>query len=150
MSAMKFNVGEPKKVTLSFDQPKIGTNDYGKWYMYGIKTDINGGDDSFFATYTLHTMIQNLGAKEGDEITVEKCQDGDAFFFKVNGLSMHDMNNAGSAEKIEEAKPKQEIGATDNATVVLELAKAKQEIKSLKNELEKFKANPISENDIPF
>ena len=29
MSAIKFQVGEPKKLTLSFDTPKTGTNNYG-------------------------------------------------------------------------------------------------------------------------
>ena len=105
MSSFKFEVGDPKKVVLAFDSPKEGTNDYGRWYLYGIKTDINDDEDSFFATQTLHTMIQTLGAKQGDEVTIEKCNDGDMPYFKVNGLSIHDMNNGGSVEKIEAAKP---------------------------------------------
>ena len=60
MSAIKFKVGEPKKVTLAFDQPKIGTNDYGRWFLYGIKSEINSDEDGFFATETLHNMIKTL------------------------------------------------------------------------------------------
>ena len=105
MSSFKFKVGEPRKVELSFDSPKEGTNDYGKWYLYGVKSDINSDEDSFFATQTLHTMIQTLGCKEGDDLTIEKCDDGDMPYFKVNGLSIHDMNNGGSIEKIAAAKP---------------------------------------------
>ena len=105
MSSFKFKVGEPRNVTLAFDSPKQGKNDYGVWYLYGIKTDINDDEDSFFATATLHSMIQTLGAKEGDDITVEKCDDGDMPYFKVNGLSINDMNSGGSMEKIEAAKP---------------------------------------------
>ena len=105
MSSFKFQVGEPRKVVLAFDSPKEGDNQFGKWYLYGIKTDINDDEDSFFATPTLHSMIQTLGAKEGDDLVIEKCDDGDMPYFKVNGLSIHDMNNGGSAEKIEAAKP---------------------------------------------
>ena len=71
MSAMKFVVGEPKKLTLAFDEPKTGTNSYGAWYMYGVKGDIDSDKDCFFATPSLHTMIRTLGAGEGDEITIE-------------------------------------------------------------------------------
>ena len=106
MSAIKFKVGEPKTLTLSFDEPKIGTNDFGRWYMYGFKNgDISSEEDCFFATETLHTMIQTLGAKEGDQVDIEKCQEGDVLFYKVNGLTIRDMNNGGSAGKIEAAKP---------------------------------------------
>ena len=106
MSAMNFKVAEPKKVTLAFDSPKIGENQFGKWYLYGIKNgDLASEEDGFFATATLHAMIKTLGAGEGDEITIEKCQDDERQYFKVNGLSMNDMNNGGSAQKIEDAKP---------------------------------------------
>ena len=106
MSAFKFNVGEPKAITLAFDKPKTGTNDYGNWYLYGVKNgDLSSDDDGFFATPTLHAMIQTIGAGEGDSITIEKCTDGEKEFFKVNGLTMNDMNSGGSAEKIAKAKP---------------------------------------------
>ena len=107
MSAIKFQVGEPKTLTLAFDEPKTGNNDYGRWYMYGFKNgDLSSDEDCFFATETLHSMIKTLGAGEGDEITIEKCQDLEMTFFKVNGLSITDMNSGGSFEKIEKAKPK--------------------------------------------
>ena len=99
MSAIKFKVGEPKTLTLAFDEPKIGTNDYGRWYMYGFKNgDLSSDEDCFFATPTLHVMIQTLGAKEGDEITIEKCQEGDIMFFKLNGLTMNDIKEGKSVE----------------------------------------------------
>ena len=45
MSAFKFKVGEPKEVILAFDKPKEGTNTYGNWYLYGVKTDINSDEE---------------------------------------------------------------------------------------------------------
>ena len=104
---MKFKVGEPKDIVLGFDEPKFGEGQYGKWILYGIKNgDLGSDEDGFFATATLHAMIRMIGAGEGDKITIEKCEENDKSFFKVNGLTMNDMNSGGSAEKIETAKPK--------------------------------------------
>ena len=141
MSSIKFNVGEPKKITLSFDKPKEGTNEHGDWYMYGFKNgELARDEDCFFATETLHTMIQTLGAKEGDEVNIEKCQDGDISFFKVNGLTIKDMNSGGASERIEEAKPKEDS----------ELVALREENVKLKAELEELKPNKLTDNDIPF
>ena len=139
MSAMKFVVGEPKKLTLAFDEPKTGTNSYGMWYMYGFKNgDLSSEEDCFFATASLHTMIKTLGAGEGDEITIEKCQEGEIAFFKVNGLTLDEMNKGGSAEKIAEASP---LSETD---------KLKARIKELELELASYKDSRVTDADIPF
>ena len=135
MSAIKFKVGEPQAVTLAFDQPKTGTNQYGAWYLYGIKNgNLDSDEDGFFATASLHAMIKTLGAGEGDEIVIEKCLEGDRFFFKVNGLTMQDMNSGGSAEKIEQAKPKMSYD---------ELLDAYNHLKSAYEQLK-------SEDEIPY
>ena len=87
MTAFKFKLGEPREVILAFDKPKEGTNNYGNWYLYGIKNgDVSSEEDAFFATQTLHTMIQTVGAGVGDKIKIEKCQEGGVDFFKVNDL----------------------------------------------------------------
>ena len=139
MSAMKFKVGEPKKLTLAFDEPKTGTNSYGMWYMYGFKNgDLSSDKDCFFATQSLHAMIKTLGAGEGDEITIEKCQEGEIAFFKVNGLTLDEMNKGGSAEKIAEASP---VSETD---------KLKARIKELELELSSYKDSRVTDADIPF
>ena len=139
MSAMKFQIGEPKKLTLAFDEPKTGTNSYGMWYMYGFKNgDLSSQEDCFFATASLHAMIKTLGAGEGDEITIEKCQEGEIAFFKVNGLTLDEMNKGGSAEKIAEASP---VSETD---------KLKARIKELELELASYKDSRVTDADIPF
>ncbi len=135
---MKFQIGEPKKLTLAFDEPKTGTNSYGMWYMYGVKSDIDSDKDCFFATASLHAMIKTLGAGEGDEITIEKCQDGEITFFKVNGLTLNDMNSGGSAEKIAEASPTSEVD------------KLKARIKELESELSSYRDSKLTDADIPF
>ena len=139
MSAMKFQIGEPKKLTLAFDDPKTGTNSYGMWYMYGFKNgDLSSQEDCFFATASLHAMIKTLGAGEGDEITIEKCQDGEIAFFKVNGLTLDEMNSGGSAEKIAEASPTSEVD------------KLKARIKELESELSSYRDSKLTDADIPF
>jgi len=138
MSAMKFQIGEPKKLTLAFDEPKTGTNSYGAWYMYGVKGDIDSDKDCFFATASLHTMIQTLGAGEGDDITIEKCEEGEITFFKVNGLTLNEMNSGGSAEKIAEASPTSEVD------------KLKARIKELESLLSSYKDSKLTDADIPF
>ena len=138
MSAMKSMVGEPKKLTLAFDEPKTGTNSYGEWYMYGVKSDIDSDKDCFFATPSLHTMIKTLGAGEGDEITIEKCEEGEITFFKVNGLTLNEMNSGGSAEKIAEASPTSEVD------------KLKARIKELESQLSSYKDSKLTDADIPF
>ena len=136
---MKFQIGEPKKLTLAFDEPKTGTNSYGMWYMYGFKNgDLSSEEDCFFATASLHTMIKTLGAGEGDEITIEKCQDGEITFFKVNGLTLNEMNSGGSAEKIAEA------------STTSELDKLKARIKELESELSSYRDSKLTDADIPF
>ena len=136
---MKFVVGEPKKLTLAFDEPRTGTNSYGAWYMYGFKNgDLSSDKDCFFATQSLHAMIKTLGAGEGDEITIEKCQEGEIAFFKVNGLTLDEMNKGGSAEKIAEASP---VSETD---------KLKARIKELELELSSYKDSRVTDADIPF
>ena len=136
---MKFQIGEPKKLTLAFDEPKTGTNSYGAWYMYGFKNgDLSSEEDCFFATASLHTMIKTLGAGEGDEITIEKCQEGEIVFFKVNGLTLNEMNSGGSAEKIAEASPLSQVD------------KLKARIKELESELSSYKDCKLTDADIPF
>mgnify|MGYP003135877827 FL=1 len=143
MSSFKFEVGKPKKVTLAFDSPKEGDNQYGRWYLYGIKTDINDDEDSFFATYTLHTMIQTLGAKEGDDITIEKCDDAEMPYFKVNGLSITDMNNNGAIEKLQAAKPNPlkeslEVASVNEDDLKISVDKALADFKKLQEEFYKL------------
>tara|TARA_Y100000590_G_C15742779_1_gene1020887 strand:+ start:5656 stop:6084 length:429 start_codon:yes stop_codon:yes gene_type:complete len=142
MSAFKFNVGEPRAVTLAFDKPKTGTNEYGDWYLYGTEEAPNG-DDGFFATPTLHAMIQTIGAGEGDKILIEKCDDGEMPYFKVNGLSMNDMNSGGSAEKIAKAKPHPLKSEAEDKMSYDELLDAYNHLKQAYEDLSK-------NNEIPF
>lgn len=144
MSAFKFEVGKPREVILGFDKPKQGTNSYGNWYLYGIKNgDLSSDEDAFFATQTLHTMIQTVGAGEGDKIKIEKCQEGGVDFFKVNDLTMNDMNSGGSAQKIAASSPHPLQSEIQNNISYDDLLEKYKDLKSRYEELK-------NANDIPF
>ena len=139
MSKIDWEIGNPRKFTLAFDEPKTGEGVNGKWTMYGFKNgDLSSDKDCFFATESLHTMIKTLGAGEGDDITIEKCQEGEIAFFKVNGLSLDEMNKGGSAEKIAEASPTSEVD------------KLKTRIKELELEVASYKDSRLTDADIPL
>mgnify|MGYP001173435689 FL=1 len=152
MSAFKFKLGEPREVILAFDKPKEGTNNYGNWYLYGIKNgDVSSEEDAFFATQTLHSMIQTVGAGVGDKIKIEKCQEGGVDFFKVNDLSLNDMNSGGSAKKIAAASPhplKDEVKSDNSYDTLL------QKHNDLKEKYEELKSDYAllkdGSDDIPF
>ena len=113
MAKIKFSDNTPLSVTLSFDSPKFYE---GEWegrktqsYMYGI-----GEEDVFYATSTLHSIIQMMGKRKGSRITIEKVvKPGDegkiARYFTVDGKSLEDVQSEGSA------MPKQKIAkASEN------------------------------------
>ena len=49
---LKFKVNIPAEVELTFDEPREGESEYGKWFMYGCKHE--GEEKIFFPTKTLH------------------------------------------------------------------------------------------------
>ena len=79
----------PVTFRLGFDQPKSGTNKNGEWFLYGV-TYLSGpardkstgewlnpnSEVAFFATPTLHGMIQSTGARKGDVIEVLRLGEG--------------------------------------------------------------------------
>ena len=83
---LAFDTNIKQEVELSFNQPKEilskfknedGSDKYS--YLYGIKRTING-ENAFFATSYLNSLIQDTGAKEGTKISItktEKTVDGD-------------------------------------------------------------------------
>ena len=81
---LKFKVNIPAEVELTFDEPREGESEYGKWFMYGCKHE--GEEKIFFPTKTLHTMIQLLNFRKGGKFTVLKAeQDDGKNKFMLNG-----------------------------------------------------------------
>ena len=94
MSIIKFKVGETTKVTLDFESGKKIDGDYGTQFQYGC----NNGDDIFYATPTLATLIDQITDGDGKGKTIEigkinkQGPDGKTIpIFTVNGKTMDDL-----------------------------------------------------------
>ena len=134
--AKKFDPNLPTEVELTFDEPKTGENQYGTWYLYGIKQLITG-ENGFFATDLLHNRLQELGAKTGDKLLITKVAKNDKTFFDVKKL--------GGGEDIKEA-PIEDIAKANTGELSVE-----EKINTLWKEYEK--KNPktnVTVDDLPF
>tara|TARA_Y100000310_G_C20656116_1_gene802053 strand:+ start:1299 stop:1733 length:435 start_codon:yes stop_codon:yes gene_type:complete len=94
MAIIKFPEDTPTKVTLDFDGPRTVEGDYGTQYQYGC----NGGEDIFYASASLSSLIELTGATKGSEISIAKLQGSDPktgktfLYFTVNGKSIDDLS----------------------------------------------------------
>jgi len=59
-------------VTLRYDQPKTGTNNYGDWFLYGVIHE--GEEKGLFATSYLNDKLKFYG--EGDVLNIRKEEVG--------------------------------------------------------------------------
>jgi len=92
--AIKFEVNEPVEGFLMYDEPKTGVNQHGTWYMYGLDT-INNGETCFFATESLHSLLQKQNCKRRTKIKIVKQFKDGKNYFTVNGLSLGNMQESG-------------------------------------------------------
>ena len=70
-------------IELLYDQPKTGTNNYGEWFLYGVKKDQQ--EVSFFATSSLHKKLSGFG--KGSKLSVTKEEYApNKFAWTVNSL----------------------------------------------------------------
>jgi len=60
-----------------FDEPKRGSTDGRDWWMYTAEVD--GEERQFFATYTLHSEINNAECKKGTTYYITKSMAGGRF-----------------------------------------------------------------------
>ena len=95
MAIIKFAMNEPVEVVLDFDTGKQVDGDYGTQFQYGC----NDGNDIFYATPTLATLIDQIteGKGKGKKVMIMKKTktgpDGkDIPIFTVNNMSMDDIS----------------------------------------------------------
>jgi len=65
-NTFKLNSESKHNIELMHDEPKIGTNTYGEYYLYGVKK--NNQDATFFATANLHQKLSGWGI--GSKLTI--------------------------------------------------------------------------------
>ena len=67
-SKLELPVNQPVNIELIYDEPVIGENQYGQYFMYAVKN--NGSEFAFFPTREVHNELKNL--KRGDSAVITK------------------------------------------------------------------------------
>jgi hypothetical protein len=67
---LKIQEGQDTFVEFLYDAPKTGTNNYGNWYLYGVRHE--GSEKGIFATEYLHDKLQYYS--KGDKVNIRKEQ----------------------------------------------------------------------------
>ena len=67
-NTFKLNPTDANVVELLYNQPKTGTNNYGDWFLYGVRKD--GVETSFFATDALHKKLSVYS--QGAKLSIQK------------------------------------------------------------------------------
>ena len=67
-NTFKLNPTDANVVELLYKAPKTGTNDYGNWFLYGVRKD--GVETSFFATDALHKKLSVYS--QGAKLSIQK------------------------------------------------------------------------------
>jgi len=65
---LKISANTDTLVEFLYDEPKTGTNNYGQWFLYGVKNE--GKEKGIFATQALHNKIQYY--RRGDRVNIRK------------------------------------------------------------------------------
>lgn len=65
---LELPVNQPVSVELLYDEPVIGDNQYGSYYLYACK--YNGSEYAFFAPLEVHNELKHL--KRGETATITK------------------------------------------------------------------------------
>lgn len=65
---LELNINQPTKVALLYDEPIVGKNQYGNYYLYAIESE--GEQYSFFAPEEIHESLQNCS--KGDQVVLTK------------------------------------------------------------------------------
>jgi hypothetical protein len=63
----------PSKLKLLRDQPHVGDNGHGKYFLYSVQ-DEAGIEFAWFAPQEIHDVIQTNGLRAGSEILVKRVQ----------------------------------------------------------------------------
>ena len=68
-------LGQSKQLKLLRNEPIIGSNNYGPYYLYPVVTE-QGVEESFFAPEPIHNIIKEHKLKAGDEFILSRVQNG--------------------------------------------------------------------------
>ena len=170
MAIIKFQVDDITTAILDYDEPvyEPPKGSFGEQWRYGC----NAKEDVFYATKTLHTIIQTLGMTTGDRLEITKqavtnSETGKSYQeFIVNGMTIDKLNKG-----VEKSLPQAPASISadlfddnplptlkDDATFNEEIRVLQNDIAALKIWIEQkvkaledgAKSEPVMDEDIPF
>ena len=68
-------MNQPTQIELLYDNPVIGTNQYGEYYLYAVRNGDGTTEYSLFATTDVHTVLKDH--RKGDVFTITKLAEKD-------------------------------------------------------------------------
>lgn len=143
---LKFNPNISNKVILAFDEPRTGENQYGTWYLYGIKETING-ENGFFATKILHELLQGKGLKAGAKLEITKIVNDNKTTWDVKNLGGGEVEEKSITEVINDVSDSLDANKTNE---VKELS-TDQKVNIMWDAYNKKNKQPVNiEDDLPF
>lgn len=119
-------LNQPIKLKLLRNEPLIGENGHGKYFMYGVQNEA-GEEVVWFAPSTAHEVIQSQQLKAGSEIIV-----------KLAGKNKVEVSILGKA-----AEPDHALKSSDNLADIL-----KQSIADAAQAIRAFPDIPFQSEDI--
>ncbi len=66
---LELEINKPTHIELLYDECVEGSNQYGQYYLYAVKSD-DGREYSFFPTANVHEQLKQL--RRGDKATITK------------------------------------------------------------------------------
>jgi hypothetical protein len=100
MEKLDPQINQPVLLELLYDKPLIGSNTYGNYFCYKVKTD-KGSEVSFFATEEIHNQLKNKTKGVKFELTKQVSQRGKKL---VTDFEIKFLNNGIKEEKKTEPK----------------------------------------------
>jgi hypothetical protein len=89
----------PLKLKLLRDQPHVGDNGHGKYFLYSVQ-DEAGIEFAWFAPQDIHDVIQTNSLKAGSEILVKRVQANGK-----KGVTKIELSILGTVSKEEQSAP---------------------------------------------
>lgn len=65
---LELQLNKPTEIELLYDEPVVGSSQYGEYYLYAVKSDDN--EYAFFAPDDVHQELQSL--RRGDKAVITK------------------------------------------------------------------------------
>ena len=153
MAIIKFNEKDPIKVKLDYDEGKETDNQFEerkKQYMWSC----NDGD-VFYATPSLNTLINSIGAKRGKVLSIKKkrLEGKDIPVFEVDGETLDSLGKRIKEGSFDINAP---LESTNFEDMIKEVdTRLTAMVNDLKVRIDKMsgaevKEQPFNEDDLPF